>query len=213
MVQIERKPGLFTVPSGQVDWPTLTPAVDVVWDSFSRADGALGDPQVGASWQVLGDVAPTVGISNQRFAVLTGGTSSQRAIAVVDSGVSDCVVEADLAKGPSEPATASCGVAFRVQDANNFLYLSMRVSGADQRISLYKREAGTVGSLSAPTGVPTSATGQHLKIVLSGTSIRAFVDGVQVINYTSSLFQTAKKHGFVMSGTADAEFDNFLVTT
>ena len=169
-----------------------------VTDSFNRADNAssLGTADTGQTWTAL---ASTWGISsNQAYNPGAGANAP----AVLDSGKSDCTIQVTIATQAGDS-----GLSFRATDANNFF----EVTFSTTQYQVWKIVAGAFTNLAS--GTITGANGDVLKVVLSGSTIQIFQNGVQLgTNITDAFNQTATKHGLSqVSGSAGARWDNFSV--
>lgn len=171
-----------------------TPTV-IVSDDFNRADNAssLGVASTGQTWQAL---SGTWGIiSNQAY--MPAGTDCA---AVVESGVSDCIVQVKYSTN-----AAYTSLAVRAVDVNNFMYIQYNGT----RIGIYTKIAGVFTKL---TDVARSiANGDILKVSMSGSNYVITVNETQILTATTTQFQTATKHGLVANGTT-SRFDDFVVS-
>jgi lysophospholipase L1-like esterase len=191
---------------------TLTVAVTgttIASDGFNRADSTtLGSTPVGAkAWTNYGTVAPAI-ISNQ---LGVNSATSITAVAV-DSALTSYTVQATLAAIGTGAANQQGGLAFRVQDSLNFWWLSTRKDATTVGFDLYKNIAGTATRVTT-TATGTVAAGAVLKVVVTPTSITAFVNGTQITSSTDTALSTATKAGicFGANGLA-SRWDDFSVT-
>lgn len=148
-------------------------------DNFNRADSAtLGTSSGGQTWSVV-----TAGFA---IAGNLAKRSAANGIVVIDSGVADCLVQADY-----NPLGSEVGLVFRLTDASN--YIKATESGG--AIYLFKVVAGAQTTLGSVTQ-PGSDTGVHtLKVTGLGSAVKVFWDGTQVLSVTETFNQTATKHG------------------
>lgn len=180
--------------------PSIPPSF--VYDSFTRANSttSLGSTEGGTAgilaWTVLGG---TGGInSNQGYF-----TTSVGSVAVTSSAVSDCNVEVKF------PVVVTYSrIVFRATDANN--YWIVQQNGANYE--LYKRSAGSFGSVLKTSSGITATANDVVKVVLLGSSIRVFVNGVErtEMAITDAFNATATLHGIATDATA-SRFDEFKV--
>lgn len=178
---------------------TRSRVVTVAFDTFTRADSAvsLGTAESGQAWSAL---SGTWGISgNQaRIATLSGANTDA---AVVDAGVSDCLVTVTMATVGGTPR-----LVFRATDASNCFFVDVQGASATK---MYRRQAGANNEIASTTTLVPN--GGILSVRLNGADIRAALNGVELFSVTSAFNQTATKHG--LGGTAtDARFDDFRVT-
>jgi hypothetical protein len=124
-------------------------------------------------------------------------------IAVIESGVSNCVISATL------NMTTVATILFRYLDTNNFWVARLDVLVGT--FTLYECNAGAY-TLRATKSMSILISTDYLVVVtLSGASIKATIDGANEISYSSSLHQANTKHG-LSADYALATFDNFTVT-
>ncbi|MDD9266039.1 fibronectin type III domain-containing protein [Paenibacillus sp. GCM10023248] len=171
----------------------------LVSDSFTRADGNLGGTitEVGnKTWIALAGT-PTIA-SN----VVKPGLSN--GLAVVDAGVSDCSVEAKFVN----IVAAATRLAFRVTDANNWWFVQ-GASGTG-KYELYKKNAGSY--VAVKSGGISYANNDIVKVVLLGSSIKVFVNGVEdtALATTDTFNQSATQHGLA-ANSATTTLDDFKV--
>lgn len=171
-----------------------------ITDSFNRADDAssLGTADSGQVWTAHGTGSI---LSNKgRFAAL--GSSPSAGLAWIDSGGSDGVLQVTFS------TVNNFGLlVFRFSDVNN--YLAFEGTGTvGQRI--LKREAGAIGSVVVFGS--SAASGDVIKITLSGTSISVDKNGSLLGATTSAFNQTATKHGLGAHGNLGHRWDDFSYT-
>jgi lysophospholipase L1-like esterase len=178
-------------------------------DDFNRADTTtLGSTPTGAkAWTNYGTVAPAI-ISNQ---LGVNSATSITAVAV-DSSVTSYTVQATLAAITAGAANRQGGLAFRVQDATNFWWLSTRKDATTDGFDLYKNVAGVTTRVTT-TATGTVAAGAVLKVVVTPTSITAFVNGTQITSSTDTALSTATRAGFCFGAAGlGTRWDDFSVT-
>lgn len=192
-----------------VTTPAATPVV-IAADDFNRADSAsLGTtPTGGKSYVTMGTVSPQI-VGN------TLGVTSVTSIAgvVIDAGVTNYTVQAKIAALGSGAAAQQGGLLFRGVDATNWWWLSTRKDASTAGFDIYKNVGGTTTRVTTTaTGTPT--VGQVLKVVVSGTTYTAFVDGVQIAQVIGdSALSAGTRAGFCFgaSGTA-TRWDDLTIT-
>jgi hypothetical protein len=123
---------------------------------------------------------------------------------VAEAGVSDCVLEADFVILSSP--TLCPGLTWRNVDASNewicYEYTTLNLSevtGGTETV----RASETVSLSAGPT--------YHWIVTLAGASMTCELVGIATLTYSSSVHQTATRHGIM--GLADVSYlDNFKVT-
>ena len=132
--------------------------------------------------------------------------------AVIDSGVSDCIVQVDITETVGGDSAA--GIVFRYVDSNNYWKFIVDYAGASSTWTLTVVTSGTpvvkgTGSLTMTTGTPI-----RLSALLSGSNILVCINQANVANLVNNTNQTGTNHGltsYYQSGSRDAAFDNFTV--
>ena len=111
------------------------------------------------------------------------------------------------------------GISFRVQDANNYYFLSQNFGdsghGGYWNLRLQKVVGGTETDLgSSPIDnngqVNSTSTWYTLKVELTGNNIKAYVDDVLKFDITDSTYSTGTV-GLWLESQTGTEFDDVLV--
>lgn len=191
----------------------LAAEIGALNDSFNRADGALGNADIGGAWTV---VTGTWSILSNK-ARMTAVTVDAYAVLTSDY-LADGYIEADLTLST---VRANVGLAFRFLDVNNTLLIELSRTASSNNINLYKRSAGTWFTL-ATTGMTAGLVlGQTYKVRVEfyGGQIYVYVDGVLRLSYlmlTGELdqFGSYNKYGMFVQASATMDdnasrFDNF----
>lgn len=186
----------------------------VVWDSFDRADSALtlGSAETGQAWstgnQGDGGPLPVWGVSsNQGYVVTASGVDAH---VWLESGVADGVVDCAIKLAASFAVDRFAGLLFRRVDASN--YFAVRFQETTRQLHVLRCLASvrsTVAS-SAPLAVSAGET-LPLRLVLRGSTILVWANGVGVITYTDANMAAGTKHGLYEYGVGTPRFDNFRV--
>ncbi len=187
---------------------TTTTPVTLLQDSFTDTNGtglAAHTMTVGPGWTVYSG-GPT--IATNKF---NEATTSAVVRAASDAGQAD--VTAQIVVTLPAVGDFAHGMSLRLVDDSNQLAAFLSAAG---KYRLSKFVAGVETVLQDFT--PTFAAGEThtLKVVLSGTSVSLYFDGVLQGTVTTAQFQTATKFGtFVYNelGHGPAIMDDFLVTT
>ena len=167
-----------------------------VYDSFDRANStnSLGNADTGQPWinsVVLGN---PIGIN---------GNAAYSASAVDSYAVIDCASSDGALSIVVGTFADNMGITFRYADNSNYAFAV--VSNSVSKFYIGGKSSGsTFGGSSASgyyiSGVTLSA-GDTLKIVMSGTSITVYVNGVSKGTLTITQNSTNKKHGIKINGT------------
>jgi hypothetical protein len=174
-----------------------------VIDSFDRANStnSLGNADTGQPWinsVVLGN---PIGISSN---------AAYSASAVDCTAVVDCVSSDGSLSIVVGAFADNMGITFRYSDNSNYVYAV--VSNSVSKFYITGRLAGTVFGGSTASGYyisgVTLSAGDTLKIIMSGTSITAYVNGVSKGTLTIAQNASNKKHGIKINGTT-ARIDSF----
>jgi len=168
----------------------------LVYDSFNRTDNTttLGKADSGQTWETW---SGTWGIaSNQAY--ISSGTSNSKV--AIESGSSDCVITLK-----NSLQSAGNRILFRGVETNNHYQFQTESS----QFRIYKNEGGVSTMLgSNSTIIPSS--GDILKVVLSGSSIKCFVNDNLVFDISNTFNQTSTKHGMMLNNSV-GRLDDFKV--
>lgn len=188
---------------------TLTGATGFapVFDDFTRADDAssLGRATSGQTWIPLGG---TWGINSNK-GYLSNVTGLKPAY--IDRGLADTTIQVTLTKTDATNTLNRMGIAFRITDANNFLFAYFLTLS---QMRLGKIVAGVGSTIVTVTGL-TETSGDALKVVTSGNSIQVYQNTTLLTTQTDSFNNTATKHGlyFEVGGSnfAVCRWDDFSI--
>lgn len=175
--------------------PSSSPQVsEVARDKFDRVDNSvLGSTDTGQSWEIL---KGSFGIQNNQ-AYPTNGCPAP-GYAVIDTGLSDGVYQIKLATNQQD-----LRIPFRVIDLNNMYWIETK-GGNVYNISKLVNGAGS--SLGELSGV-TAQNGDLLEIVLKGSRISVFVNGVLSSEITDSSVN-GTKYGIGLWCNGAVRFDD-----
>lgn len=167
-------------------------------DTFNRADNAssLGNAETGQTWTAL---EGTWGVaSNQAYCP---GVAVTNHVATIETNTPDCRVRGALAQ-----KTASPRLLVRVIDAGNCILIQPLTS----TYGVYRMTANATTQIGS---VPiTPQAGDTVELVLQGSSISVYVNGIYRLTVSETQGVTATKHGLgVYSNGAAARWDNFIV--
>lgn len=171
-----------------------------VRDSFNRANSttSLGVSDTGQVWTAI---VGTWGINNNK--AYDTSVTAQDEFAVVDSGLSDCIVKTKV----TYDSTGKVGLSFRESDANN-VFICFLATG---NLFLGRKVAGTWTQLASIVVGVVNGT-YDVMIVLKGSRIQAYLDGAKKIDVTDTNFNAQTKHGIFKNSTSTNErFDEFFV--
>lgn len=174
----------------------------LAFDDFNRPDSNVGTSSSGHTWQFDSFHGQIQG----QKAFTTGSPGAPNWI---ECGRADVQVQCTQDWADPDPVVGSGYLVFRLSDEDNHLLFGDEMGFGSGTYVLLKREAGTYSQLAA-SGL-ASANGDVIKVVASGSSIKCYVDGVEVISTTSTFNQSATKHGFAANGNAG--IDDWSVQT
>lgn len=190
--------------NGNLNSNTLTFTIDVsvplqtlVYDDFNRPDSntSLGLANTGQSWVIK---QGTVGILNEQAYPVT--TDS---VVVIESGVSDCVIEAIIASAGTSGVLNN--LVARYADSTHYLYFQL----SPTNISTYYKNGG--GFVQIGSQNLTMTNNDKVSIILKGSSIKIQVNNEQKVSYTNSAHvMTHTKHG-LYPYSSTARYDSFTV--
>lgn len=175
-------------------------------DSFDRADttSAIGTPSdSGGAWtQDIG----TWGITSN----LGYKSANNNAVefASLDSSSSNIEVQATITGGS---AAAYGGMAARVSNSSNLLFVEMNVNGASGYLKLYRRVAAANTQIGS-TYTGSLANGDVIKMRCdSANLITVYQNGVSRVSATESAGSTNTRHGLYVYSTA-YRYNDFSIT-
>lgn len=157
---------------------TVPPNLVRARDTFSRADGVLGNAETGQAWSVLGG---TWDISGNRARCVVVNTN---VAAVIDVGSPDHSVTVTYQQ------LATWGLAVRVTDINNYYHVSTNQFG---EAFFYRQVNGAFTSTQSLS--PGFAVGDKITYEVIGTTHRLLKNGTQVFTYQDSTITTGNKAG------------------
>ena len=162
--------------------PLLKTADTVVFrDTFNRADAVLtgqNTPIGGKAWATRSDGSSAVqsAVIRSNQAGILSDTAGALLLAVVDAASANGIYELDFAYAAAGVANTQIFIPFRVSTANNYLELTV----TNGKWTLRKRVSGTYTAITV--SAVDAAVGQRIKIVLNGSSIRIYINGVLAID-------------------------------
>ncbi len=136
----------------------------------------------------------------------TGGAAATNAY--IETNLSDCIIECVYKTGDGDDYG---GLTFRVADDDD--NLEFFINPAQDNTYVGTNIAGSRVTLDFTAMTLANETEYALKVVLNGTSIKAYVDGVLKVTTTSSVQLTSTMHGLWMWTTdAFSRWDSFKVS-
>lgn len=165
-------------------------------DNFNRTSTTtLGTTSTGgATWTALAGTWGTDGAAAYNIGNTTG------ALAVVDSTHSDHTAQVTVST-----ADSGTGLLLRCTDAANWIVILWDATGT---FSVYRNVAGSLTYVSV-TGTTTSASGDTVKCVMSGSTGTIYRNGTQVATFSDST--TGTKAG-IRADHNTGRLDNFSLT-
>lgn len=190
--------GITWIGSGR-----FTAGFATITDDFNRANSTttLGTATTGQSWVAL---AGTWGIETNKGYRVSTVDSDQAAIL---TGQTDATITATITW--SSFTAGEVSVLARGADASNHYLALLSTSTVD----LYKRVAGTY-TLLGTSGAVTWATGDTIGLRVSGTSIKGYRNGAEVVSTTDSSLTSGTYAGFRAGGTTNTmRYDDLSITS
>lgn len=169
-------------------FPVLSPGFD---DTFTRADSST---TLGTDWTALRGIW---GVQSNDAYVATLSPAGIGQIAVRESLAANGAFEVTFGTVAAGDV-GGAGLVFRAVDANNHLLLNSTGAG----LRLFKRVAGSATVIADASGGGVLATGDVIRVELSGNNVSVKKNGTTVINTTVIDFATATKHGIAGNGSA-----------
>jgi len=192
-----------------VSWAALPAlAATLFSDDFNRADNDL----LGGNWVERGDAGFDVDIVTNRAQLITPIASGHGlAYNTTALGTADYTVQAivRLAEGATTHGVCGRRVNFGANDSDGY---TVFLSRSADTLTLYKRVSGTWTQLGSYS-VSVFAGDYTVKLSMQGTTIKAFLDGVERISVTDSALSAAGDACISAGngGVANSQWDDFLV--
>ena len=183
---------------GVTHYQSLTNVPASITDSFNRADNAAtpGSTDTGQAWITPSGAA--AGISGNRIYGV-GNTSNLRFTEVVETNSVDGTVQCTVYDEPGQ-----IGLVWRA-DGNNNATMTCYYLWYN---GLYKYVAGSSSLIASwPSG--HLVTGDVIKAVFAGTSIKCYRNGSLDINTTDSSITSNTKHGVMLDPSSLQRVDDF----
>lgn len=183
-------------------------------DTFTRANGVIGTAETGGAWTPSATSGVWSVASNKASCAKVDNVHNSTTLAIAQANVT---VTVDLTLSATNNR-ALAGIVMRYADANNWLRVSLGKYTSTNDLFIQQFLAGSLTTLSDITtmGLVNGNT-YALKVVISGTTITAFVDGVQKASASFNAGLTTQTYGLTMFAAAanfddgGSTFDNFLV--
>jgi hypothetical protein len=170
-----------------------------IQETFQSGNAARWTPLAGGSWSVA-----TTPVSR----VYRQSSLSENATSLLsNTDWTNQSIQADIKPTAFSGSDRWFGLAVRRTDANNYYYLTARNSGS---LQLKKIVNGAFQTLASTTLAVSTGSEYRLRLEAIGTTIRAYVDGVQMLQAIDS----SLSHGqaaLTMYRTA-ADYDNVIVS-
>lgn len=191
-------------------------AVVLIYDTFTDTENkrlnlhTISPTNLPAtSWTEQGTAEFIINASNQ-----AAKSGSSIGFATVNAGDADVTIEVD-AQGKDTGAgqyARDFGIVARYTDENNHWTITINTLGDVFRIT--EVNGGVITTRATASVALAQSTPYALKVVLSGSTITATIDGGNQISYASAtLNQTTTVHGLRAYTSASTIFDNFKVTS
>ena len=201
--------GTYTAPVASGGGATT--AITLIYDTFTDTNGtAIASHTIAptntpsATWA---NSAAGWQIQSNKLKLVSGGD----VWCYVNAGVADCTIEADLTTATT--GDSYLGIVLRYTNTSNFWNVQARIDGGGNRWLITEIASGSA-TTRATGGTTANATTYQVKIVLSGTTITLYVNGVLTASYASATSnQTATRFGaYNNSSFATPTLDNFKVS-
>jgi hypothetical protein len=174
---------------------SATPQTIDVLDNFHDVNNTLlsaHTPDVhpgGSAWAQVSGQFSIQGNTLQN----TSGTSTGSTVYWIDSGRADMTLTASLTTGTVNTGAGigtQFDLVFRFQDSSNYWLLQSVSGSSGNQFNLIKQVAGVFTTVSTTSFTPASSTGYALKVVCSGSSITATVNGGHTLTASDSALST-----------------------
>lgn len=181
--------------------PVLLP-VCILYDNFTAADGTNLQSRVPAVRPNANTWSVTNGTLTINGNVLESiHTSVVNCLGNFDSGLANCDIRCTF-QFPASGASRSAGITFRITDNANYFTALLNLSSNTWKIIETTTSANTDRASEAVTlsaGVP-----YDVRVVLQDDVITVTLNGAHTLTYTTSVRNTATKHGVRMQNAVGA---------
>lgn len=167
-------------------------------DNFDDGNATGWSPS-GGSWSVVTDGSPVY---------RQGSTSSDARSFAGSTSWTDQVAETRVKPLAFNGTGRYVAVLARVQSTSNYYYLALNNSN---RVELGKRVSGSNTIIASTSFTVATGTWYSLRLDVTGTTLRGFVNGTQVLSGTDSSIASGRT-GLAASYTS-ASFDDVVVTS
>jgi hypothetical protein len=187
-------------------------AAEAVW-TFDQ--DAAGRPPAGFTFHVARDAAPArwwvAREAGNGFLVHGGGAAPGGfALAILETPPSNAA--AVSARTRLDGGGGAVGVAWRVQDADNYYLARLDLEGRKQDLGLYRVVNGNRVRIDGEDDLELDAAAWHtLKVVQEADQIRVYLGGIRVLRARDRTFVKVGAMGLWCSGDAVAHFDDLRV--
>ena len=172
-------------------------------DTFTDTNGvslAAHMPNIGPAWSLLNNTAIEIQANRAHGKTLV----NNQAVAVTDIGQADVYIECDLSALSTDPP----GICLRVTDHLNYIMVRHEIGSGN--LIIYENSGGTFTPKATVSVSLVHGDFYKLRVTTNGSAIVARV-GSAVASTTSTLNQTATKHGLRARGTTLNQWDNISI--
>jgi RHS repeat-associated protein len=191
------------------------PASSRIWDTFSTT-GAMDGRTPDITWnsqvwsRIEGGYSPSLNGHS-----VNGPSGGALATEVIDSGTANGQVAVDF---KATTARVIAGLVLRADNAANLLLLQYSGSQIKGELTLYRRAEGVFEKLQSVSVDSFLAGSTHrIEARLSGSSIVAIFDGLEVFEKSVTALADETRHGVMWdlsgSNSGNTEYDEFQVST
>lgn len=172
-------------------------------DYFNRPTAdTLGTTDDGKTWDYFGFTPWKITATGHAAGL---GSASH---AVADALTADGTLTTVIGKAATEGADKRAGLAFRMLDRDNYLYVCPNTSNV---LTFYGR-IGNATAFSQSISGATLATGDTLAVTMIGKQITIILNGAEVASRAVAELADRTLHGFYGNASSDAEFDSIEFT-
>ena len=183
----------------------------LVWDDFLGPDGELsahavpidvgaaGWVEASGDWEIVDEKAE-------------GHTNSVTQLAIIETNQADVIVEAGITRRDANNVNNQRALAFRAADSSNYwTFRHLNWSGAPNTLQMWQTVAGGDSQQGGASVAYTIAVGDShvFRAVLSGSSIKCYLDGALKFDFTDTDLQANTMHGLWKFSNVHNGFDDF----
>lgn len=197
-------------------WLNVPPPINqltTISDDFNRPDGELGVTSIGGQeWKPTGGSSVMAKVAGQKM--VNTESTLRRSMITPPSGSNNYEVSARIAGLGATPADRNMQIILRGTTWGDNIYLSVRQHNTGDGASFWRMVGEVPTLIGAANTTVKAAVGQVWKARVEGNSLKAYVDGVEVLNIPDAAIPPTGSVGLALGGGSSSAcaWDDFSVT-